>query len=143
MPTSFKQVFINFSLVSLFVFSTISFIVVFGVENGAINSILDNPTINSTFGNLSSDMGEQLDNSTNASTAFNAETPAPGFGSLIIFAIVGVTKGFTSVIVVSYHTIIILPMTFLGIPSSVAQVLGSILMMVLIFLAWRVYRVGS
>ena len=143
MAHSFRELFIQFSLISLFVFSTIGFVANFQAENGASSSILDNELINSTFGDLADSISEQQDSANSSQEAFDADIPAPGFGSLIIFAIVGVAQTFTSLIAGVWNILIILPLSFLGLPSAVANVLGSILSVTLIFLAWRVYRVGS
>ena len=143
MPISFRQVFINFSIISLFVFATIAMIDSAQQENNATTSILENDLINKTFVNLGGNISSQQSDSNASKSAFESEIPAPGFGSLIIFAIVGVAQTFSSVITTTYNVLIILPITILGVPNQIAQILGSILMMVMIFLAWRVYRVGS
>lgn len=143
MAHSFKDILISFSIISLFVFSAISFVVTFQEENGASTSILDNEVINRTFIDLSSSISDQQQSSNSSQQAFDADIPAPGFGSLIIFAIVGVAQTFTSGVATVYNVLILLPLTFLGVPDAVANVLGFILTVTLIFLAWRVYRVGS
>jgi hypothetical protein len=143
MPTSFRQVFITFSIIALFVFGAISFIVSFQSENSAGSSILENELINRTYVSLISDISTQETNTNSSKAAFESEIPAPGFGSLIIFAIVGVAQTFTSIITTTYNVLIVLPISLLGVPRQIASILGSILMMSLIFLAWRVFRVGS
>ena len=143
MVQSFQELFITFSIVSLFVFGTISFVVLFQQENGVTETILANDLINSTFIDLGANIADQSVSSNSSQDAFNSEVPAPGFGSLIIFAIVGVAQTFTSLITTIWNIIIILPLSILGVPTEVANVFGSILIVSLIFLAWRVYRVGS
>lgn len=143
MAQSFQNLFIQFSLISLFVFGTISFIVLFQQENGAATTILENQLINSTFVDLAASIADQSVSSNSSQNSFNSEVPAPGFGSLIIFAIVGVAQTFTSLVTTIWNILIILPLSILGIPNEVANVLGSILVISLILLAWRVYRVGS
>lgn len=143
MPTSFREIFITFSIISLVVFSAISFVVLLQQENDASSSLLENSLINSTFVNLRGNISQQETSVNTSKGEFDSDVPAPGFGSLIIFAIVGVAQGFTSIITTTYNIIIVLPLNLLGIPTQVANILGSILMMSLIFLAWRLYRVGS
>ncbi len=140
---SFRELFITFSIISLFTFSAISFVVLFQSENDSSSSILENELINRTFTNLGSDITDQETSSNSSKEAFESEIPERGFGSLIIFSIVGVAQSFISIITTTYNVIIVLPITLLGVPFEVAKILGSILMMSLIFLAWRVYRVGS
>jgi len=140
---SFRELFITFSIISLFVFATISFVVTFQDENDSPNTILENELINRTFRNIGTDITNQETDSNSSKEAFESEIPERGFGSLIIFSIVGVAQSFISIITTTYNAVIVLPITLLGVPAQVAKILGSILMMSLIFLAWRVYRVGS
>lgn len=143
MVHSFRDILLLFSVISLFVFSTISFVVVFQEENNASSTLLENELINRTFISLSDAISDQEETTNTSKGAFESENPAPGFGSLIIFAIVGVTKTFTGSIITVYNILIVLPLALLGVPTQVANILGSIIMMSLIFAAWRVYRVGS
>lgn len=140
---SFREIFITFSIISLFVFAMISFVVTLQEEEGSSSSILENELINRTFVDLGGNITQQETTTNISKGAFESENPEPGFGSLIIFAIVGVTKTFTSLITATYNIIIVLPLTVLGVPNQIAKILGSILMVSLVFLAWRVYRVGS
>ncbi len=95
MAHSFRDMLLLFSVISLFVFSTISFVVVFQEENNASSTLLENELINRTFVDLSNTISNQETTTNTSKGAFESENPAPGFGSLIIFAIVGVTKTFT------------------------------------------------
>lgn len=140
---SFRELFITFSILSLLVFSTISFVALFQDENDSPSTILENELINRTFVNIDSSISTQETNSNSSKEAFESEIPERGFGSLIIFSIVGVAQSFISIITTTYNLVIVLPISLLGVPFQVAKILGSILMMSLIFLAWRVYRVGS
>ena len=143
MPAGFRQVFITFSIIMLFVFSTISFVVIFQSENDSNNTILENELINRTFIKAGGNISSQQTSTSSSQESFEAEVPEKGLGSLIIFAIVGVVKGFTKTITQAYNLVIVLPISALGVPNAVAQILGSILMVSLVLLAWRVYRVGS
>ncbi len=143
MPHSFRDTFIMFSLISLFSFAALSFVIQLQIENDGPNSLLENDLINRTFIDLGGDISQNEQTVNTSKGAFDSENPAPGFGSLIIFAIVGVTKTFTGVITGTYNILILLPITTLGVPTQIANVLGAILMMSLVFMAWRVYRVGS
>ena len=140
---SFRETFITFGIISLFVFSMISFVVILQEEEESSSSILENDLINKTFVNLGGNITQQESDSNISKSAFESEIPEKGFGSLIVFSIVGVAQTFTSMITTTYNIIIVLPITVLGVPGQIAKILGSILMMTLIFLAWRVYRVGS
>lgn len=140
---SFRETFITFALISLFVFAMISFVVILQEEEGSSSSILENELINRTFINLGGNITQQEETTNTSKATFESEIPEKGFGSLIVFAIIGVSQTLTSIITTTYNIIIVLPLTVLGVPNQIAKILGSILMMSLIFLAWRVYRVGS
>ncbi len=143
MVTSFREVFITFALIGVFVFAGISFIVTTQRNNGVTNTILENDIINRTYSNLETDLGGLSSNASTQKESFESEIPERGFGSLIIFAIVGVGNKFTGMIVGIYNILIVLPASLLGIPPVVISVMTAILLISLILLVWRVYRVGS
>ena len=143
MVTSFREVFITFSLIGVFVFAAISFVVTTQRDNGVTNTILENDVINRTYSNLETDLGGLGSNSSTQKDSFESEIPERGFGSLIIFAIVGVGHKFTGMIVGIYNILIVLPASLLGIPSVVISAMTAILLLSMILLLWRVIRVGS
>ncbi len=143
MVTSFREVFTTFILIGVFVFATISFVVVTQRDNGVANTILENDVINRTYSDLETDLGGLSSNASTQKESFEEEIPERGFGSLIIFAIVGVGQKFTGMIVGIYNILIVLPASLLGISPIVIGALTSILLISLILLVWRVYRVGS
>lgn len=143
MVTSFREVFITFALIGVFIFATISFVIVTQRDNGVTNTILDNEIINRTYTNLETDLGGLSSNASTQKESFESEIPERGFGSLIIFAIVGVGNKFTGMIVGIYNILIVLPASLLGIPSVVISAMTAILLISLVLLVWRVYRVGS
>ncbi len=143
MVTSFREVFTTFVLIGVFVFAGISFIVTTQRDNGVTNTILDNDVINRTYSNLETDLGGLSSNASTQKESFESEIPERGFGSLLIFAIVGVGNKFTGMIVGIYNILIVLPASLLGISPIVIGALTAILLLSLILLVWRVYRVGS
>ena len=143
MVTSFREVFTTFVLIGVFVFAGISFIVTTQRNNGVTNTILENDIINRTYSNLETDLGGLSSNASTQKESFESEIPERGFGSLIIFAIVGVGNKFTGMIVGIYNILIVLPASLLGISPIVIGALTAILLLSLILLVWRVYRVGS
>ena len=52
MAISFREVFITFALIGVFVFAGISFIVQTQLDNDIENTILENEVINKTYSNL-------------------------------------------------------------------------------------------
>lgn len=140
---SFRQVFTIFSLIGLFVFATLSFAITLQEDNSVTDTILNNSQINRTFERLQSNLTSVGNETQQQRQNFESEIPERGFGSLLIFSIVSVGQKFTATIIGTYNILIVLPASIIGVPTEVIGVLGSILLVTLILLAWRVYRVGS
>lgn len=143
MATSFREVFVTFALIGVFVFAGISFIVTTQLDNDVENTILENEVINKTYTNLETDLGDFGSETQTQKESFESEIPERGFGSLIIFAIIGVGQRFTGMITGVYNIFIVLPASILGISPVVIGVLSAMLMVSLILLVWRLYRTGG
>ena len=143
MVTSLREVFISFALLGMFVFATISFIVATQTENNLESTILENAVINKTFINLETNLSDFRTQTQTQKESFEGEIPERGFGSLIIFAIVGVGQKFTGLIMTVYNIVIVLPASILGVSPVVIGVMTAILLVSVVLLGWRVYRVGS
>lgn len=141
--TSFREVFLTFALIGLFVFGILSFGIKIQQDNEVSDTILNNSQINSSFEKLQTNLSSISDQTQEQRENFESEIPERGFGSLLIFSIVSVGQRFTAIIIAVYNVLIVLPATILGISPIVTGVLGSILIVSLILLVWRVYRVGS
>lgn len=140
---NFRQVYINFALMGLFTLAIISFVYTIQADNTTGDTILNDPLLNSSFNSLESDLNNLQDEANSSRESYESDIPDRGFGSLLIFAITGVGKTFTGGITGIYNILIDLPASKLGIPPVVFSVLGSILMVSLVLLTWRVYRSGS
>ncbi len=143
MAISFREVFVTFALIGIFVFAGISFIVQTQLDNDVENTILENEVINKTFTNFETDLSDFSSKTQTQKESFESEIPERGFGSLIIFAIIGVGQRFTGMITGVYNIFIVLPASILGISPIVIGVLTSILIVSLVLLIWRVYRTGG
>lgn len=143
MVETFKSTFILYSSIGLFVIAAISFTSLLVTENNVDNDILTNDQLNSTFGDLLAEFNSSQSDLQVQKNSFDSEIPERGFGSLIIFSIVGVTQQFGNVVTGIYNVVVVLPASFLGIPKVILDVLGSILIVTIVLLAWRVYRVGA
>ncbi|KKL91642.1 hypothetical protein LCGC14_1892650 [marine sediment metagenome] len=143
MVTSFRDTFITFALIGIFIFASISFIVTTQKDNNVDETILENDVINRTYINLEANLSSFRGGAQEQKESFELDVPEPGFGSLIIFAIVGVGQIFSGMILGIYNVFIVLPASILGISPVVIQVLTTIIIISLILLIWRVYRVGA
>ncbi len=143
MVASFRKTFMIWGLIGILVFSTLSYIIVLQTNNGVTDTILKNTVINNTFSSLQDNLTSFSSQTQTQRESFESEIPERGFGSLIIFSIVSVGQKFMAIVISTYNILIILPASILGIPEIVTNVLSSILVVSLILLVWRVYRVGS
>lgn len=143
MVTSFRETFITFALIGIFVFASISFIVTTQLDNDVENTILEDDIINKTYIKLETNLSDFESTTQTQKESFEEEIPERGFGSLIVFSIISVGQKFTGLIALVYNVIIVLPASIIGIPKVVISVLSSILIVSLVLLIWRVYRVGG
>ncbi len=142
MASSFQETFVIFALIGLFVYASISFIVVTQRANNVDLTILENEAINRTFTRLETNLSEFRTQTQGQKETFESEIPERGFGSLLIFSIVSIGQKFTGMIVGVYNIFIVLPSAVLGIPKIVMSVLSAILLVTLVLLVWSVYRTG-
>ncbi len=143
MVESFRDVFVTFALIGIFVFAGISFIVTTQRDNNVDETILENQVINRTYTKLETNLSNFRSQSQTQKESFESEIPERGFGSLIIFSIIGVGQRFTGMIVGVYNIFIVLPASILGISPIVIGVFTTMLIVSLILLIWRVYRAGA
>jgi len=140
---SAKGVIITFLLVGLFAFCLINFSTQFSQDNNLNQSIIDAPA----FSSLNSSLGDSLGGSqTVAETqkeGFEKETQSEQPGFLSLGSIRDAGKIFTGTTVVMFNILTGGFLADLGIPSVIFTVLGSILLITLIFLGWRVIKLGE
>lgn len=141
--TSFREIWVMFIIVGVFTFGMISFIVISQQDNDVTNTILNNSIINKTYVNLEQNLTILENNTETQRQSFESEIPERGFGSLIIFSIVGITQKFTGLVIGVYNIFIVLPASILGVSTVVTSAISSILLVSLVLLGWRVYRIGS
>lgn len=129
-------------LVGLFVISFIAF-ANYGANDNNGRNIMGISYINQTFGSMSSaltgfssDAGTQLN-------ATSTESPTTNFGSLVLNSIVGAGRVFTGSITSVYNVINILLIQGLGIPAIVLNILAGLILVSVIFFAWRMFRLGT
>ena len=141
--TGFRNLIVSFILISLFFFALLSFGINLAINNSSNQSILDNNVINTAFGNLSTQIGTI--NST-AATQLNAtqqEAPQQPTGDFTLTGVIGSVWKFAGIITGSFNLIFVAAATILGIPVEVLIVLGGILSIMIILLAWRVFKAGE
>lgn len=140
---SFREIIINFALIGVFMLALITFGVQMTSDNSANNSLLENPFINSTFNNLQTDLSTFQSNAQGQRENYEAEEPASGFGTLIIFGIIGFAKVFTGIIIGISNILFGAASGILGIDPIVIGVFTSILLITLIIYGWRLAKTGD
>lgn len=139
----FEKVVWKSILISLLVISMFSFIVVVQFTNDAPDPISQDPIFNASFLALEQQIEEGTNDSQSKYGAFNSEEPKPGFGSIVLFAIVSVGKAFSQIVTGLLLTVIKLPLVVLGIPQSVYGLLLTWLLIAIMVGAWLLYKYGG
>lgn len=140
---SFRDLFTTFAIIGVFIFASISFIVTTQIDNSANNTILENDVINRTYERLETNLSDFGSQTQTQRESFESEIPERGYGSLIIFAIVGIGQRFSGIIASVYNIIIVLPASILGVSPVVISTITAIVLVSMILLIWRVYRSGG
>ncbi len=139
----FIDLFTNFMLIGLVVFSMFAFTSFFQEENEVENQFMENSLMSSTFANLNSSLSGLSEQSQAQKTLFESENPTSGFGTILLFSIVSTGKIFNGMVIGLFNTLIRLPVTILGVDPIVISVLSTILILTIIIGLWIVYKLGG
>jgi len=140
---NFKDTFIQFAVVGLFVFGMMSFIAFSQIDNGVGDSILNNTLINDTFNSLDTDLTAFSPVAQNQTDRFDSDLPKEGLVSLDLPSMISIGRQLKSLIVGVYNILIVLPASVLGVPSIVIGVLNTILLMTLVLLIYKLIKSGN
>lgn len=140
---AFQQTFYNFMLLALMLLAILSMIFTVQRDNNAPQPLANNSLFNETASRLGANLTNGQNSSQTQQSIFSAETPAPGFGSIVLFGIVSAGKTFTNMIYNIFDVILRIPMVVLGIDSEIVSALVSILVITLIIGIWIVYKLGG
>jgi len=140
---NFEDLFIKFMFVGIIVFAAFSFVFLFQSENAVVDGFGDNELINSSFNDLRTKLEGVEAEAQAQKDLFEKDNPVLGLVSLILTSIVSAGKVFNSMIVGVFNTLIILPVTFLGLDKIITSVLSTIFIVVIIIGLWRLYKLGG
>ena len=148
MAESFKNTIIAFVLVGLFAFALISFAVQFQTDNNTNSSLLNNEALNSTFGDIKTNLGDVKNDSQKQREGFEEDKLSSGFGELVMFTILNSVRKFMSMVIQVPNLIFGLISDTLGFDkgggmSTVIGVIMGIIIISLVLLAWRTVKAGS
>ena len=136
----FKKLYINIIMSSLFVFGFMTFVILVQLDNNASEVITDNQLINSTYGDLSTNLTSSETTAQSSLETFGENPPTAQLGELDTTSVISPTKLFRGLSIGTYNILIKLPMSILGVPPIVASVISSIIILLLIIGAWAILK---
>lgn len=138
----FKGLFGKFIVVMLFILPLMSLIVVLQNDNDSSQKLAQNNVFNETFGDLLTAIDNATEQAGDKYDVFNEEIPTPGFGSILLFGIVSVTKTFSNVVIGFFLSLIRLPVIVLGLPETIYSLVLTWLTIFVVLVVWRVLKLG-
>lgn len=141
--SSFQKTWTNFAFVAMMILAILAMIVTTQSNNHATQPIIENDLFNGTYFSLNSTLLGLEDTSNTQYDSFTSETPAPGFGSIVMFTIVSVGKTFGTLLFSIFSIIVKIPLIILGIDPTITAVLVSFVTITIIISLWLVYKFGG
>ena len=140
----FSEMFVSWMLLGLLMVSMFGFVSVSqnDTDLNETSKAISNPIFNDTYNSLSGSLVDSRDQSQTQKDLFDSEDPKAGFGSLLLLSIVSGGKIFGGYIITIYNALLVLPLTYLGIPAVVASTLSTVLLVLIILGLWAVFRGG-
>ena len=140
---NFKGLFIGFMLVAAFSLALIGFGINLAADNEPNQTIANDPYINSTYTNIITKINTAETNINRSKVDFEEGSILENIGELIFGSIIGFGKTVGSIITGTYDLATGLIYRYLGIPPIIISVISIILMATIVFLAWRLYKIGE
>ncbi len=142
----FRQLVISSLLIALFTFTLIGSGVLMQVNNGVNNTILEDPVINNTFNNLTGSLSSRQGIAQTQLEGFEEEAPQIGTNIFLFSSFVGAGKTFISSLNLMYNLVFGLIIVKLGLGTGLGLViigtLLTILLVTIIFLIYKVFKIG-
>ena len=140
----FKNIVGKIIVASLIVLSLFSFVIVIQSDNGAVEELRNDPGFNDSVETLIEALDESTASAEEKYGVFNSEDPKAGFGSsIVLFGIVSVGKTFSNIVFGAFGALIKLPLTVLGIPANVYNLILTWLIIGIIVAVWLLYKLGG
>lgn len=139
----FIELFTNFMLVGLVVFSMFAFTVFFQEENEVENQFIENTLMRGTYVSLNASLAGLSEQGQAQKTLFESENPTSGFGTILLFSIVSTGKIFNGMLVGLFNTLVRLPVSVLGFDPIIVSILSVILILTIITALWVMYKLGG
>ena len=138
-----KDIFIKMTVIGVLFLAIMSWVIITQTDNDPTNLITNNTLINSSFGDLTTNLNNINAASETASGTFSNSTPTSTLGFVTITSIVSPTRIFRGLVLGTYNILVALPAQFLGVPPVVIAVINAILTLLLILGVWSVWKGGN
>lgn len=138
----FKNFTISTLLVALFIVSMIAFGAQIALDNNSNSTILQDPNINSTFQLLNDNLTKFQGLAQNQSKAQDETKPIALF-DFLFESIIGTGKVLKAAFKNIYNLTFGLIGTTLGIPPVALATFTAIILLIMIFLAWKLFKTGN
>jgi len=142
MALEFRGMIISILLIGLFVFAMFSGGVFLASENHANVTLSKDASLNSMYTNLSYDLNNSANIANDVRKAFEKENPLITAVLLFKSVIYGGIQ-FTSLVVSIMGYMFGSIIETIGVGAIVISVISAIVLIILVFSAWRVYQAGS
>lgn len=139
----FQEIVGKFLLATILCVSLFSFIIFTQSENDSPDPIINNEIFNNSYQSIQENIADSTSSASEKYNVFNTEEPTPGFGSIVLFGIVSVGKTFSNIVFGFFGALIKLPLVVLGIPESIASLLTTWLIILVIIGVWLLYKLGG
>lgn len=147
MAIEFRQLLISAILIGVFTFSLIGAGVLMQGNNNITEGILQDSIINNTFNDLGENLSNQQGIAQTQLEGFETEAPEIGTNVFLFSSIVSAGKTFTSSLSLLYNVVFNLIIVKLGLGSGSGLVLVggllAILLVTILFLAYKVFKIGT
>lgn len=138
-----RQYFIGFMVLGLFSIALIMFALGIQVNNNVSNSLYNDSRVSSAFLNLSASLDDASITTNKIKDKFQTDSGVTGLLGLVFYSIVDGAKLLLSMTVGVFVIIATLIIDVIGINPIVFTVISISLLISLILLSWRLYRLGQ
>ncbi len=138
-----KNITIKMLIVGVLFLSIMNWVIITQTDNDPTNLITNNTLINTSFGDLTTNLNTAQAQTEIASGTFSNSTPTSTLGFVTITSIVSPTRIFRILVLGTYNILIRLPAQFLGVPETILAVINSILTLLLILGVWAIWKGGN
>lgn len=139
---SFQDLMVSTLLFALIAVALISFGAQMAIDNEANSTILQDPNINATLINLTTSLESSQGIAENQSKSQDENLPVALF-DFLFESIIGSVRIFKAQITVIYNLTLGLLISKVGLPIVVLATFSAIILIVIIFRAWRNFKTGT